>query len=300
MTDLGRRLRARPPRGRTRRTGAPTRSRWRRSAPRRPGAGAGARCGPWRRWRRACSPRRCCSRRREPTSLVDLRCRDIHEARARPRRDAAGRRAPAHGRARRALRAHVPWPAADLRRCRRGRLVAARVVRSGDARDRAHRREPARRAALVAASARADPPSALGAERLPVAYLSGGGIHLVDGDGSNDARLGAADGAAPAWRRARGRSQLAYAHGSTVILRDTIDRRVLFATRVAHRRSRSRGPPTPSACSSSSATASRSSTSSERCCALRAPRAARRTSPGPSLPAAGTGRSCGSRAPRAG
>jgi hypothetical protein len=68
-----------------------------------------------------------------------------------------------------------------------------------------------------------------------IAYLSGGGVYLVDGDGSNDARLGAADGAAPAWRRAHGYSQVAYAHGRTVVLRDTIDRRVLFATRVADR-----------------------------------------------------------------
>jgi hypothetical protein len=68
-----------------------------------------------------------------------------------------------------------------------------------------------------------------------IAYLSGHSAFLVDGDGSNDARLGAADGAAPAWRPVRGRSQLAYAHGRTVVLRDAIDRRVLFATRVARR-----------------------------------------------------------------
>jgi Tol biopolymer transport system component len=68
-----------------------------------------------------------------------------------------------------------------------------------------------------------------------IAYLSGGAIHLVDGDGSNDARIGAAGGAAPAWRRARGHSQVAYANGRTVVLRDTIDHRVLFATRVARR-----------------------------------------------------------------
>jgi hypothetical protein len=68
-----------------------------------------------------------------------------------------------------------------------------------------------------------------------IAYLSGGGIHLVDGDGSDDARLAAADGAAPAWRPERGHSQITYARGSTVVLRDTIDQRVLFATRVAHR-----------------------------------------------------------------
>ena len=68
-----------------------------------------------------------------------------------------------------------------------------------------------------------------------IAYLSGGGVHLVDGDGSNDARLGPADGAAPAWRRARGHSQVAYARGRTVVLRDTIDRRILFATHLARR-----------------------------------------------------------------
>jgi hypothetical protein len=68
-----------------------------------------------------------------------------------------------------------------------------------------------------------------------VAYLSGGGVYLVDGDGSDDARLDAADGAAPAWRPVRGRSQLAYARDRTVVVRDTIDRRVLFRTRVARR-----------------------------------------------------------------
>jgi hypothetical protein len=68
-----------------------------------------------------------------------------------------------------------------------------------------------------------------------IAYLSGGSIFLVDGDGSNDARLAAADGAAPAWRPARGRSQLAYAHRRSVVLRDAIDDRVLFQTRVARR-----------------------------------------------------------------
>jgi len=68
-----------------------------------------------------------------------------------------------------------------------------------------------------------------------IAYLSGGSVFLVDGDGSNDARLAAAGGAAPAWRPVRGHSQLAYANGRTVVLRDTIDRRVLFSTRVAHR-----------------------------------------------------------------
>ena len=68
-----------------------------------------------------------------------------------------------------------------------------------------------------------------------IAYLSGGGVHLVDGNGTNDARLGPASGAAPAWRPARGHSQLAYADGRSVVLRDTIDRRVLFATRVARR-----------------------------------------------------------------
>jgi Tol biopolymer transport system component len=68
-----------------------------------------------------------------------------------------------------------------------------------------------------------------------IAYLSGGSVFLVDGDGSNDARLAAADGAAPAWRPVQGSSQLAYANGRSVVLRDTIDRRVLFSTRVAHR-----------------------------------------------------------------
>jgi len=68
-----------------------------------------------------------------------------------------------------------------------------------------------------------------------IAYLSGGSIYLVDGDGSDDARLSAADGAAPAWRPASGRSQLAYAHGRSVVLRDTIDRRVLFRTPVGRR-----------------------------------------------------------------
>jgi hypothetical protein len=68
-----------------------------------------------------------------------------------------------------------------------------------------------------------------------VAYLSGGSVFLVEGDGSNDARLGAAGGAAPAWRPVRGHSQLAYARGRSVVLRDTIDRRVLFSTRVARR-----------------------------------------------------------------
>ena len=68
-----------------------------------------------------------------------------------------------------------------------------------------------------------------------IAYLSGGSVYLVDGDGSDDARLDAANGAAPAWRSIRGRSQLAYAHGRTVVLRDTIDRRVLFRTPVARR-----------------------------------------------------------------
>ena len=68
-----------------------------------------------------------------------------------------------------------------------------------------------------------------------VAYLSGGSAFLVEGDGSHDARLAPADGAAPAWRPVRGRSQLAYAHGRNVVLRDAIDRRVLFSTRVAHR-----------------------------------------------------------------
>jgi hypothetical protein len=68
-----------------------------------------------------------------------------------------------------------------------------------------------------------------------IAYLSGGGIYLVDGDGSNDARLGPAGGAAPTWRPARGHSQITYAHGRRVVLRDTIDHRVLFATRVARR-----------------------------------------------------------------
>jgi len=68
-----------------------------------------------------------------------------------------------------------------------------------------------------------------------VAYLSGGSIHLVDGDGSDDARLAPADGAAPAWRPARGHSQVAYADGRLVVLRDSIDRRLLFATRVARR-----------------------------------------------------------------
>jgi hypothetical protein len=68
-----------------------------------------------------------------------------------------------------------------------------------------------------------------------IAYLSGGGVFLVDGDGSNDARLATADGAAPAWRPMRGHSQLAYASGRSVVLRDAIDRRVLFSTRVARR-----------------------------------------------------------------
>jgi hypothetical protein len=68
-----------------------------------------------------------------------------------------------------------------------------------------------------------------------IAYLSGGSVFLVDGDGSGDTPLGPADGAAPAWRPVRGHSQLAYAHGRSVVLRDTIDRRVLFATRVARR-----------------------------------------------------------------
>ena len=68
-----------------------------------------------------------------------------------------------------------------------------------------------------------------------IAYLSGGSIYLVDGDGSDDTRLAAADGAAPAWRAARGHSQVAYADGRRVVLRDAIDRRVLFATRVARR-----------------------------------------------------------------
>ena len=68
-----------------------------------------------------------------------------------------------------------------------------------------------------------------------IAYLSGGGVHLVDGDGSDDARLAAADGAAPVWRPARSHSQLTYARGRTVVLSDTIDRRVLFATRAARR-----------------------------------------------------------------
>jgi hypothetical protein len=68
-----------------------------------------------------------------------------------------------------------------------------------------------------------------------IAYLSGGSLHLVDGDGSDDARLAAADGAAPAWRPVRGHSQIAYAHGRTVVLRDAIDRRVLFRARVAKR-----------------------------------------------------------------
>jgi hypothetical protein len=68
-----------------------------------------------------------------------------------------------------------------------------------------------------------------------ITYLSGGSIYLVDGDGSDDARLDAADGAAPAWRPARGHSQLTYARGRTIVLRDTIDRRVLFATRMARR-----------------------------------------------------------------
>jgi hypothetical protein len=68
-----------------------------------------------------------------------------------------------------------------------------------------------------------------------VAYLSGGSIHLVDGDGSDDVLLGAAGGAAPAWRPARGHSQVTYADGRRVVLRDSIDRRLLFATRVARR-----------------------------------------------------------------
>jgi hypothetical protein len=66
-----------------------------------------------------------------------------------------------------------------------------------------------------------------------IAYLSGGSVYLVDGDGSNDARLDAGGGAAPAWRPARGRSEVAYARGRTVVLRDAIDRRVVFRTRVA-------------------------------------------------------------------
>jgi hypothetical protein len=68
-----------------------------------------------------------------------------------------------------------------------------------------------------------------------IAYLSGGSIYLVDGDGSNDERLGVADGAAPAWRPARGHSQVTYAQGRSVVLRDTIDGRILFATRVSRR-----------------------------------------------------------------
>jgi hypothetical protein len=68
-----------------------------------------------------------------------------------------------------------------------------------------------------------------------IAYLSGGSVYLVDGDGSDDARLGAADGAAPAWRPVGRSSQLAYARGRTVVLRDTIDRRVVFRTPVARR-----------------------------------------------------------------
>jgi Tol biopolymer transport system component len=68
-----------------------------------------------------------------------------------------------------------------------------------------------------------------------IAYLSGGAVYLVDGDGSDDAPLGAADGAAPAWRPVRGGSQLAYTHGRTVVLSDAIDRRILFRVRVARR-----------------------------------------------------------------
>jgi hypothetical protein len=66
-----------------------------------------------------------------------------------------------------------------------------------------------------------------------IAYLSGGSIYLVDGDGSDNTRLAPADGAAPAWRPARGHSQIAYVDGRLVVLRDSIDRRLLFATRVA-------------------------------------------------------------------
>jgi hypothetical protein len=68
-----------------------------------------------------------------------------------------------------------------------------------------------------------------------IAYLSAGGLFLVDGDGSNDTRVGAADGTAPAWRPVRGHSQVAYARGRSVLLLDAIDRRVLFRARVAGR-----------------------------------------------------------------
>jgi hypothetical protein len=67
-----------------------------------------------------------------------------------------------------------------------------------------------------------------------IAYLSGGGLYLVDGNGSDDARIGNATGVAPAWRPVPGRSELAYAHSRNVVLVDAIDRRVLFRTRVAY------------------------------------------------------------------
>jgi hypothetical protein len=69
---------------------------------------------------------------------------------------------------------------------------------------------------------------------LQIAYLSGGSLYVVDGNGSDDSRVGAANGVAPAWRPARTRSELAYARGRTVVLLDAIDRRVIFRTRVAH------------------------------------------------------------------
>ena len=68
-----------------------------------------------------------------------------------------------------------------------------------------------------------------------IAYLSGGSIHLVDGDGTDDAPLGHADGAAPAWRPLRGDSEIAFADGRSVVLRDAIDRRVIFITPVTRR-----------------------------------------------------------------
>ena len=210
--------RRRPPRGRRRRSGARTRSRWRRS-----GAAPPRR----RRRRAAARPGAAGSRRCSPPALLliaagaDVRswisdAVDVLAARAGARRDAAGRRAPAHGRARRALRALGPRPAADLRRRRRGRLVAARPVRGGDARDRADRGEPARasgagrcttaRRSAIRAGRRA-------ATRSPTSAAAASTSSTATARTTRGSAP--ADGAAPAWRRARGHSQVAYAHGRT-------------------------------------------------------------------------------------
>ena len=117
-----------------------------------------------------------------------------------------------------------------LGRYRNAIVLAARPVRRGDAGEPARRARPQGRGALDAGAAGSRFPAWTGTRTdTRIAYLSGGRLRIVAGDGTGDRFIARASPVAPAWRPGPQRV-LAYADGRSAVVYDTDRGTVLLRT----------------------------------------------------------------------